>query len=240
MSKVKAVKISFLHMINFIRKDLMLLAVLVSPFMIGLVIRLGIPKLEEILTKMIQMSSIIAPFYGLLDIFYAAITPVMFSFVTAMVVLEEHDDRIDRFLFVTGLGRGGYYVSRIIIPGIIAFMTTALLLPIFRLSEMTIWAQLFTAFSGTLQGIIIALLVVTLSTNKLEGMALTKMSSLLMLGAVVPYFIPKPYSFLLSFMPSFWTGMVNTEKSPAYMLPGLLVSLVWLMILWKMLRRKIG
>ena len=87
-------------------------------------------------------------------------------------------------------------------------MVTAVQLPVFMLSRQGVLGILFLSLAGTLQGIIIALLVVTLSSNKLEGMALTKISSLLMLGAIAPYFIPTPYGYLLSFMPSYWTGMV--------------------------------
>ncbi|MGN1164901.1 MAG: ABC transporter permease, partial [Lachnospiraceae bacterium] len=47
-------------------------------------------------------------------------------------MLEEHDDHIDSYLFVTGLGRKGYFVSRILLPAIIAFVITVALLPVFR------------------------------------------------------------------------------------------------------------
>lgn len=231
MSRIRSISISFIHMLKFVKKDMMLLAVGVSPVMIGAAIRFGIPFIENLLVKYMGLPYVMEPYYGLIDILFAAITPVIFCFVAAMVILEEHDDHIDRYLFVTELGKRGYYISRIVIPAAIAFVTTSALLPIFRLSELSLAFCLSLAIAGTLQGIIIALLVVTLSTNKLEGMALTKLSSLLMLGAVVPYIMPKPYSYILSFMPSFWTGMMINENNIVYMAACVAVSMVWIALL---------
>ena len=231
MSRIRSISISFIHMLKFVKKDMMLLAAGVSPVMIGAAIRFGIPFIENLLVKYMGLPYVMEPYYGLIDILFAAITPVIFCFVAAMVILEEHDDHIDRFLFVTELGKRGYYISRIIVPAVIAFVITAALLPIFGLSDQSIAVEMSIALAGTLQGIIIALLVVTLSSNKLEGMALTKLSSLLMLGAVVPYIMPKPYSYILSFMPSFWTGMMINENNIVYMAACVAVSMVWIALL---------
>ncbi len=231
MSRIRSISISFIHMLKFVKKDMMLLAAGVSPVMIGAAIRFGIPFIENLLVKYTGLPYVMEPYYGLIDILFAAITPVIFCFVAAMVILEEHDDHIDRYLFVTDLGRRGYYISRIIVPAVIAFVITAALLPIFGLSDQVVAVEVSLAIAGTLQGIIIALLVVTLSSNKLEGMALTKLSSLLMLGAVVPYIMPKPYSYILSFMPSFWTGMMINENNIVYMAACVAVSMVWIALL---------
>ena len=236
---MRAIRFSFIHMLRFVRKDMMLLAAGLSPFLIGIAMHLGIPFIDKQLTLFTGLQNVIVPYFGLFDILYTAITPVMFCFVAAMVMLEEHDDHIDRYLFITELGRGGYFVSRLVIPGIIAFLVTLILLPIFGLSKLSAVDILLLSLTGTLQGIVITLLVVSLSTNKLEGMALTKMSSLIMLGAIAPYFISRPYGYLLSFMPSFWTGMMITENCPIFVLPAIIVSAVWIYILWKRFETKI-
>lgn len=218
-------------MLKFVKKDMMLLAAGLSPILMGAAIRFGVPVIEGVLLRFTGLSQVLFPYYSLIDILYAAITPAMFCFVAAMVMLEEHDDHIDKYLFVTDLGKTGYYVSRIIIPAVLAFIITVVLLPIFGLAQLAFGVQFFLALSGTLQGIIIGLLVVTISGNKLEGMALTKLSSLLMFGALAPYFMPKPYSFLLSFLPSYWTGMIVTENAPVYMLLCIVVSALWILVL---------
>lgn len=236
---MRTVKISFFHMLRFVREDMMLLAAGILPFLIGVVIRLGIPYIEKLLTNVIGTNAVLQPYYSLFDIFYASITPVMFCFIAAMVMLEEHDDHIDRYLFVTELGRSGYFVSRIVIPAAASFVVTMAVLPIFSISKLSAFEMFSMTLGGTLQAIIISMLVVTLSTNKLEGMALTKISSLLMLGAVVPYVMPKPYGYLLAFMPSFWTGAQVTEKQPFFLPVAVMVSGVWILVLKRKLEVKI-
>ena len=235
---MRAIRLSFLHMLRFVRKDMMLLAAGLAPFLMGAAIRFGIPVIDETLKAVTGLPQILRPYYSLFDIFYAAITPAMFCFIAAMVMLEERDDHIDRYLFVTELGKRDYYISRIAVPAIAAFIISAALLPVFRLAVSSIADIIFLSLSGTLQGIIIALLVVNISSNKLEGMALTKCASLLMLGAMGPYFIRRPYSHILFFMPSYWTGLEITEGNAFYMLPMVLVSGIWILILCKQYNKR--
>ncbi len=230
---MRAIRLSFLHMMKFVRKDMMLLAAGLSPFLMGAAIKFGIPAIDKALRAFTGLPQILERYYSLFDIFYASITPAMFCFIAAMVMLEERDDHIDRYLFVTELGKRGYYISRIIVPALAAFVISVALLPVFRLAVSSFAQVVFLALAGTLQGIIIALLVVNISSNKLEGMALTKCSSLMMLGAMGPYFISRPYSHILFFMPSYWTGLEVTEGRAIYVLPTVLVSVIWIASLCK-------
>ena len=77
------------------------------------------------------------------------------------------------------------------------------------------------------------MLIVTLSSNKLEGMAVTKLSTLTLLGAVLPYFVPAPYYFFLSFLPSFWTGMAIRKNALIYFFFSVLISGIWIAVLRK-------
>lgn len=235
---MRAIRLSFYHMLKFIRKDMMLFVAGLAPLLAGAAIRFGVPFAEKMLTRFTGLSAVLFPYYSLFDIFFASITPVMYCFISAMVMLEEHDDHIDRYLFVTGLGRNGYVVSRIVIPALFAFVVTAALFPVFRLTSLSVWAILLLSLTGTLQGIIIALLIVALSTNKLEGMAITKLSSLMMFGAVLPYFVPAPFAFFLSFLPSFWVGMAIRNDALFYMLPSVLIAGGWIVILQVKINKK--
>lgn len=168
------------------------------------------------------------------------LTPIMFCFVTAMVVLEEHDDHIENYLFITTLGRKGYLISRIFLPVVIAFIMTVILLPVFKLTALSAMEVLLLSGTGALQGIIIALLIVTLSTNKLEGMAVTKMSTLTILGAFAPYFVRGRISYILSFLPSFWIGKTIYDHKFIFMIPAILAAFLWIYILMKKFLRKLS
>ena len=118
-------------------------------------------------------------------------------------------------------------------------MVTAALLPVFRLSALSAAGIVWLALTGTLPGIIIALLIVALSSNKLEGMAITKLSALMILGAVVPYFVPKPVCYCLSILPSFWIGKAILENALIYMMMSVLVAGIWILALLRVFYRKL-
>lgn len=228
---MRTLRLSFLHMLKFVRKDKMLFAAMIAPVLAGIAIHFVIPVAEKELTAMTGKAAVLAPYYSLVDVFFASLTPVMYCFIAAMVVLEEHDDNIDCYLFVTGLGRNGYFISRIVLPTLFAFVITVALLPVFGLTELSVVEILFLSLAGSLQGIIIALMITTLSTNKLEGMAVTKVSSLLMLGAFVPYFVSGPLQYGVSFLPSFWMGKALDEQEPLSMILTIVVAGIWLVVM---------
>ena len=202
-----------------------------APLLVGVALRIGVPLAEGALVR--YAGAALSPYYGLLDLFLASLTPVLFCFIAAMVMLEERDDHIDQYLSATSLGRNGYYISRIVLPALAAFAVTAMLLPVFHLSPMSAGAVLCLSLAGALQGVIVALLVVALSANKLEGMAVTKLSSLILLGALVPCIVPVPLCFGLSFLPSFWMGQAILESRLLYFLPAVAEAGVWIAFLWR-------
>ncbi|MBD5474590.1 MAG: ABC transporter permease, partial [Lachnospiraceae bacterium] len=142
-------------------------------------------------------------------------------------------------LFVTPLGRNGYLAARLCIPSAVAFLVTVVLLPVFKLTSLSAADIILLAAGGTLQGIISALLILTFSSNKLEGMAISKLSALLITGAAIPFFIKRDVQYVLSLLPSFWIGKSICENASFYMLPAFVLLITWICVLLKRYLRKI-
>lgn len=236
---MRAVWFSFLQMLAFLRRDMMLFAACIAPILAGLLFRFAIPPLEAVLTGWLHMPSIISPYYALIDIFLAMLSPVMFCFVSAMVSLEEADEKTTAYLFITPLGKNGYLAARFCIPSVVAFLVSVILLPVFKLTSLSSADIILLAAGGTLQGIIVALLTLTFSSNKLEGMAVTKLSSLMMFGVAIPFFVKHNVQYVMSLLPSFWIGKAVFEHMPFYMLPAFALSGIWIWGLLKRYLRKI-
>lgn len=236
---MKAIRISFMHMVKLMHHDLMLIAACIAPILAGIAVKFAVPFLEKMLIEWTGKGAILLNYYGLFDIFLAALTPVMFCFIVAMVILEEHDDHIASYLFITGLGRKGYMVSRLLLPSLLSFVVTMILLPLFCLTSLSVSMMILLALTSTLQGMLIALLIVTLSSNKLEGMAITKLSSIIILGAFVPYFVSGPIGYILCFLPSFWAGKAVGENNLLYMIPSVIIGFIWLAIFFRKFQKKI-
>jgi len=232
---MKTSTLSFTQMKN----DPMLLIIAFTPVLVGLLFRFGIPFVEMQLINYLSLEHVISPYYGLLDLFLIMLTSSMFSFVVAMVVLEEADERLISYLAVTPLGKAGYLFSRFGLTGIISLVFSLLVFALFHLAPMNIGLLIGLAISSAIQGIASALLIVTFSANKVEGMAVGKFTMLFTLGALAPFFISGKVQYIFSVLPSFW--MAKAVKESDYMLIGiaLLVVLIWVALSAKRFARKV-
>lgn len=235
---MKAIRLSFFQMAAAMQRDMMLFAACLMPIIAGFFFRFAIPFLEAVLTERFHIPAIISPYYKLIDIIFMMLSPTMFCFISAMVSLEEADEKTAVYLFVTPLGKTGYLSARFGIPAVTAFLITIILFPVFRLTDFSPVAILLFAAGGTLQGMIVALLVLTLSSNKLEGMAVTKLSTLTILGAVIPFFIKGNIQYVSFPLPSFWIGKAACENRLFYILPAFALSAAWICYLLKRYLRK--
>ena len=236
---MKAIRLSFFQMVAAMRRDMMLFVSCLAPILAGFFFRFALPFSEAVLTDCFHMTAIISPYYKLVDILFAMLSPTMLCFVSAMVSLEETDEKTAVYLFITPLRKTGYIVARFGVPSAIAFLATIILLPVFKLTPLSPLTILLLATGGTLQGMIVALLVLTISSNKLEGMAVTKLSTLAIFGAVIPFFIKSDIQYVISPLPSFWIGKAILENMPLYMLPAFVLSAMWICFLFKRYLRKI-
>lgn len=236
---MKAIQCSFFQMIKCVKRDMMLFIACLSPLVIGIFFKYGIPTMERVLTNWFHISSLLLPYYPLIDIFFAMLTSTMFCFVTAMIVLEEIDDKIAKYLFITPLGKKGYLLARFGLPAMIACMITINLLPIFKLSAISSEMLIILAISGTLQGIIASLLIVSISSNKLEGMAVAKFATLTLFASSIPFFIKNNIQYIAFPLPSFWISKAVVENTIGYMLVACILSFVWIVLLMKYFMHKI-
>ena len=236
---MRAIRLSFFQMLAYMRRDKMLFAACLAPVLAGLFFRFAIPFLEAALTDWFHVSAIFSPYYALIDIFFAMLSPAMFCFASAMVSLEEVDEKTAAYLFVTPLGKTGYLAARLCVPSVAAFLVTVVLLPVFKLTSLSMINIVLLAAGGTLQGIIISLLILTLSSNKLEGMAVSKLSTLMIVGAAIPFFIKNRVQYALSLLPSFWIGKAICENVSLYMVPAFVLLDTWLWFLLKRYLNKI-
>lgn len=230
---MRAVRSAFFQMTVMMRRDMMLFVSCLAPILAGISFRFAIPLLETTLTNCFQVEAALSTYYKLIDILFAMLTPDMFCFVSAMVALEERDEKTVAYLFITPLGKTGYLFARLGVPSAIAFLATVILLPVFKLTPLSAMSILLLAAGGTLQGMIASLLILAVSSNKLEGMAVAKLSGLVILGAAVPFFVRSNVQYLVSPLPSFWIGKAVLENRMPDMLPAFGLSVGWICVLLK-------
>jgi len=236
---MKAIFISFKQLLSQISKDNMLIAVCVAPIISGVIFKFGIPIVETLLSEHFGIPEVIMPYYLLVDIFLAILTPYMFSFASAMIILEEKDTGITSYLSVTPIGKTGYLVSRLILPMIVSVPFSIIVLLCFSLSNISIPLIILLSILAASFGLIPALFVVSFSTNKVEGMALTKLSNIITLGLPLPFFISGKEQYLGAFLPSFWVSKFMINFSLISLFMSVAVITIWVYLLSKKFIKKL-
>lgn len=231
---MKRILSSTIQVFRQIKSDPMMFTACFMPFVMGTLIKFGIPFLERITDFSLQA------YYPIFDLLLSIMAPVLLCFAFAMITLEEIDDKVSRYFSITPLGKSGYLFTRLGVPSIISAIIAFIVLLLFSLEKLSIGMTICLALLGSVQAIIVSLMIITLSGNKLEGMAVTKLAALTLLGIPAPFFIDSYYQFSVGFLPSFWVAKAMQNEAVLYFSIGLMVALVWYYFLTKRLFRKLA
>ena len=146
----------------------------------------------------------LTPYYILFDLTIIFSTPVMFGYAGLMVILEERDNGIMKYLCVTPLRTRGYLFSRLIFLSALASLYGFIIEIIFHLSDITVLQIFLGSLFSFFTGIWLVCLITLLASNKVEGLAFSKFSGLLILGPFASFFLNDWIKYLTGFLPTFW------------------------------------
>lgn len=201
---MKALYISFSRFIKEIFKDAMLAAMTILPIFLGLLFKLGLPALELLLENRLGWHKILTPYYLLFDLTIIFSTPIMFGYSGLMVILEERDRGIMKYLCVTPLGGRGYILTRLVFLSAIAALYAFLVEIFLHLSDINLLQIFLGCLFSFLTGIWLVCLITILASNKVEGLAFSKFSGILILGPLASFFLQDKVKYLAAFLPTFW------------------------------------
>jgi fluoroquinolone transport system permease protein len=236
---MKAILSAFRQFLKSIWGDYMLAACLFAPILMGIVFKIGIPLLEKFLCGYFEKSAILELYYVLFDLLLSLMTPLMLCFSGAMVILEELDDGTAKYLLVTPLGKTGYLFSRTGAITVVSLIYNVIVMFIFSISNITWYNIIISAILNAVISIIVAMLVISFAKNKVEGMALIKLSGFMILGFIAAFFIKSPIGYIAGILPSFWIGKLVTDNNMMCILPNIAVSFIWIILLYDKFSNKI-
>ncbi len=210
-----------------IAKDGMLLALVPAPFLMGAFFKMVLPWADGLLTRELAFS--IQPWYGLADGMLLCLTPMFVAMIAAFLLLEERDEGLGAFYQITPAAGVSYLLARIGLPMAWAFAGAVAVTALFGLSALPPAVLLAGALLSTLTGAALAMMVVSLAGNRVEGLALSKLMGVSFLGLFLVWFLPAPYHFALAFLPSFWIGKLLLDgAAPLSVLLGGVTCLFWI------------
>lgn len=232
---MKALVSSLTLFIRQIYSDRMLLLIQTAPFLAGLVFKYAVPFGAEYF----GIAQHLEPFYLIFDVMYAMLMPYMICFASALIILSEIDDSITAYLCITPLGKRGYLISRLLFPACIGFICNLLFIPLFSLTYFHVSQVIVLSFLASGNAVIAALFTVSFSHNRVEGMALAKLSTIILLGVFVPFFILPPYSYFFYVLPSYWLAEYLLAYTTLPLFCCVITIVLWIIVLYKFFVRKI-
>ena len=224
-------------------RDGMLLLLIPAPFFMGAALFALLPLVGVFLNQQYGLSTTL--WYPLSDALLASMAPVMTALICAFVILDERDEGTGLYYRITPSGRHSYLLARIGLPMLWAYLSTVLVLIFFTHSMDRLPVILLAGLVGVLQGIVSCMLLVALANNKVEGLALAKLTNLLVLGFLFPWFISSPFRYLFGFMPSFWIGQLIYLSGQPFVslltqgIMGIVSALVWIRFLYGVFLRRL-
>ncbi len=222
-----------------IARDGMLVAVMLAPLLLGSAFRFGIPALAAFLERRFPGAIILAPYYQLFDLFLCAATPYFYCFVSALVMLAENDENMVQHLAVTPVGKSGYIFSRLVFPAAFSFVISVIIVAVFALTSWSLLQNVACSFLASLFAVSLALMLFSLSGNRVEGMALGKLAGVFMLGLPVPFFIQTNAQYLFGLLPSFWIAKLFAQNNLLFFLPGMATAVLWFLVFFRRFLRKL-
>ena len=171
------------------------------PLILGLVVRFGLEPLN------LRLPIDLEPYYLLIvSLLIAVMAPVVIGTVAGLMVLDEKDTRTLLALRVTPLSLKAYLAWRAGVP-VTLYCGSALLLAYMLGPHVAPrgagWIVL-AALAAAPFMVASALLISGLAENKVQGLALSKGLGPFIVAAMVAWWVPEPWQWLLGVFPSYW------------------------------------
>ncbi len=220
-----------------VRRDSLLLSVLVIPWLLVLSVRLLIPAVAAWLAA--RYSFDVVPYYPLiLSVFFMVNVPLLFGVIIGFLVLDERDDDTLTALRVAPISMRAFAWYRAGIGMLFSVLYIVVCMP---LTGLLPWSKLFilvpAALLASMFAPVVGLFLAAFASNKVEGLALTKGVGALVVAPVAAYFVAPPWQWLFGLVPTywpvklFWQGLSGASWWP-FLLGGVayhLVLIIWLM-----------
>jgi hypothetical protein len=222
---------------RIIRRDATFLMSLLAPVMIAVMAKIGLPLLTDALEK--NFSFDLTSYYNLILSFIMVLIPYILGLLSSLLLLDEKDENILSYIAVTPIAKEGYIIYKIISPVVFSVVCSFFAVIFIGISKINMIRVLPVIFLGALEAPLVALFIAKFASNKIEGLAYTKGTGLILFVPVITYFWKTNYSVILGIFPTYWVGKgfiasLNHGSAYAlYVLGGFLVHGLYLFWLYQ-------
>ena len=198
-----------------VSRDSFLILIYCIPIFIALLFRFVVPVIADFVVQWVDLTV----HYAFIMSFLAFLTPSFVGMVMGFMLLDERDEDILSYMAVTPLSKSGYLLYRIVSPMIISFVIMYLILFIAHLTPIPVIRLIPVGILAAMEAPMLALFLAAFANNKVEGLAVYKLTSMIFLAPFVGYFVKSNWAYLAGILPPFWVSkafLVSFEPFTGY------------------------
>lgn len=193
----------------------------VIPFLATGAVYFGLPPLLDYLAALFTglEGANLLKIRQTVHLFILLTPPLMLGTVYGFFALDDRDDGISEVLSASPVSPGMLLGLRLLLPGLLSLgygLLLSLLLPLPAAPPGRWFATLLLV---ALEAPLMTLIIASLAENKVEGLAVSKASSLLFVGALIGLLLPEPRAYLGAISPQYWVVVPllrGVGELPAY------------------------
>ena len=228
-------KLVFVHELKNMIRDKMYAFFLVYPIIISVVSYFLIPYLKDINPLASDIT-----FLALL-----LMNSFIFGVVTSFTLLDDQDDNVLLSLKITPISVRLYVLFKLLMSYVFGIISTLLILiSVDYFTQTQLLDIIFILILAPIQGPILAMLIASISRNKVEGFVIMKLSGLILMVPIAALFLTDWKELLISIFPGFWMARLFSmqfmpldyflKESYIYFILGVCVNLLIFVLLYKL------
>ncbi|MFH1693106.1 MAG: hypothetical protein ABH890_02360 [Bacillota bacterium] len=175
----------------------------------------------------------------------------LYGAVTGFTLLDDQDDNVLLSLKISPIKVKHYVLIKLALSYIFGLITTILLvLTTGFLGTSSVIDLVFIVLLAPMQAPILALLVNSFASNKVEGFVIMKLSGIILITPIAALFISNWTELFLGILPGFWpVRIISMQMMPTefflnstflYFILGVVVNLVFLIFFFKLYTKRVN
>lgn len=222
-------------------RDQFLLGAMLCVLAISLGLRFAVPWFSAELLERGRFD--FQPYLPLLSSYFALANAQLLSgMVMGFLLIESREEKVVAAQRVTPVSLQRLSTSSLFLCMLMSLILCVLLALGLGVGRPTALIMLLSALMGAPMAVVFSLLMASLAENKVQAFAVAKILSLLASVPVFAYFLPKPFHWIAGVVPLFWPSKIWWAASQGqpwdlFILPGVLVSALWIAVLLVIYKR---
>jgi fluoroquinolone transport system permease protein len=183
-----------------ITRDPFLIFMVGYPWMMAVVLQQLLPWLNARLAGRFALGD----YYPIAGCFMAVLVPYAMGLVLGFQLLEEKDEGSLVAVAVTPMSLDEYFVYRATLYGLVSLPLVLVLHELLGVVAVPPARLAVVAVAATPMLPVMALIIAGFAGNQVEGFAVMKAASVLVVGPLASFFIPHPWDLVVGVLPTYW------------------------------------